>query len=138
MDCLNHALYSYAIVVHICYFDNWRNIYKKLVLISKSKMRWCKTFSIVYLENSFLLFFLFWHPLLFSHFFDQKLLICIHLRLFMHTIQNNTFLSSSIITYWNSGIFFVKVQSALCWWNTRPLSLNEFLNYYKLYQGTAQ
>ena len=33
---------------------------------------------------------------LFSHFFNQKLLICIHLRLFMHTIQNNTFLSSRV------------------------------------------
>ena len=46
--------------------------------------------------------------------------------LFMHTIQNNTILSSSSITYWKSDIFLVKVQSALCWWNTKPLSLNEF------------
>ena len=55
----------------------------------------------------------------------------------MHAIQNNTILSSSNITYWKSDIFHVKVQSALCWWNTRPLSLNEFQNFYKIYQGTA-
>ena len=46
-------------------------------------------------------------------------------------------MSSSNITYWESDIFLVKVKRGLCWWNTRPLSLNEFQNYYKLYQGTA-
>ena len=58
---------------------------------------------------------------LFSHFFNEKLFICIHLNLFMHTIQNNTILSSSNITYWKPGIFLVKVQNALCRLNTRPL-----------------
>ena len=55
----------------------------------------------------------------------------------MHTIQNNTILSRSNNTYWKSDIFLVKVKSALYWWNSRPLSLNEFQNLYKLYQGTA-
>ena len=34
-------------------------------------------------------------------------------------------------------ILLVKVENALCWWKTRPLSLKEFENYDKLYQGTA-
>ena len=58
--------------------------------------------------------------------------ICIHLSLFIHTIQNNTFLSSSSITFWKPDIFLVKVQNALCWWNNRALSLNEFQNFYFL------
>ena len=40
-----------------------------------------------------------------SHFFNQKLFICIHLSFFMHIIQNDTILPSSNITYWKSGIF---------------------------------
>ena len=74
----------------------------------------------------------------FSHFFNQKLFIYIHVSLFTHTVQSNTIVSSSNITYWKSGIFHVKVQSTLCWWNTRPLSLSEFWNYCRLYQGTAE
>ena len=72
----------------------------------------------------------------FAH-FQTKLFICIHLSLFMRTVQNDTILSSFNITYWKLNIFLVKVQNALCRWNTRPLSLSEFYNYYKLYQGTA-
>ena len=85
------------------------------------------------------LFFFFWHQLKFFHTFSKKKKksICTHLSLFIHNIQNNTILSSSNIAYWKSDIFLVKVQRALCWWNTKPLSLNEFLNYYKLYQGTT-
>ena len=49
----------------------------------------------------------------FSHFFDQNVLIYIYLSLFINTIQNNTILSSSNITYWMSVIFLVKAQSAL-------------------------
>ena len=73
----------------------------------------------------------------FSHFFNQKLFICIHLSFFMHTIPNSIIFSSSNITYWKSETFFVKVQSTLCWWNSRPLSQNEVQNFYKLYQGNA-
>ena len=65
------------------------------------------------------------------HFFSQKLFICFHLSLYIHTVQNNTILSSFNITYWKLDIFLVKVQSASCWWNTKPLILNKFENHYK-------
>ena len=122
---------------HIYNFDSWRNKHKNLVFIGKNEIRQWKTFPIVNWENSFPLFFLFWYQLLFSYFFNQKLFICIHLSIFKHTIQNNTILSSSNITYWKSDIVLVKVQSALCKWNIRPLCLIEFLNICKLYQGAA-
>ena len=73
---------------------------------------------------------------LFLHYLNQKLLLCIHLSLFMHTLQNNTILSSFNITYSKSGIILVKVKSA--WWDTRELNLNEFQNCNKLYQVTAE
>ena len=88
-------------------------------------------------KSPFLCFSFFRISYHFFAFFYQILFICIHLSLFMLTIQNNTILSSSSITYWKSGLFLGKVQCAFCWWSTRPLSLNEFENYYKLYQGTA-
>ena len=118
MDCLNHVFYSYVIVGHIYNFDSWRSRYKNLVLIGKNKMRWCKTFPIVNWENFFPLFFFLLH---FFHTFLTKIVNMYSLRLFMHTIQNNIILSSSSNTYWKSDIFLVKVKSALCWWNSRPL-----------------
>ena len=52
--------------------------------------------------------------------FQPKFFICIiHLSLFMYAIQNNIILSKS-------GIVLVKVKSALCLWNSRPISLKEF------------
>ena len=143
MDRLNRALYSYVIVGHIYNFNSWKNRHKKLVLIGKNKMRYCKTFPIVIKMLEDLIRKSSFHCFSFSDisftsfhiFFSLKLVIDIHLSLFIRTIQNNIILSSSNITYWKSDIVFVKVQSALCRWNTRPLSLNEFEN--KFYQGTA-
>ena len=99
-------------------------------------MRYCKTFPIVIKMLEDLIRKSSFHSFSFSDisltsfhiFFSLKLVIDIHLSLFIRTIQNNTILSSSNITYWKSDIFFVKVQSTLCRWNTRPLSLNEFEN----------
>ena len=67
--------------------------------------------------------------------FQPKIVHMYSFKPFMHIIQNNTILSRSNITYWKSGIFLVKVQTA--WWNIRPLNLNEFQNFYKSNQGTA-
>ena len=52
---------------------------------------------------------------------------------FFISFRSNFVRMYSIILF----IFLVKVHSALCWWNTRPLTLSEFKIYYKLYQGTA-
>ena len=133
MDRLNHTLYSYVIVGHICNFNIWRNIYKNLNLTGKKKMRSCKILPEIIkmledLKFSFPVFSFLTFPVFslsfFQIFFDQKLFICIHLSLFIHIVQNNSNLSSSNITYWKSDILLVKVQSALCWRNTRPVSLN--------------
>ena len=83
----------------------WDNAKHSLSLTRKSLFLYCSFSDISYT---------------FSHFFNQKLfIICIHLSLFMHTVQNNTILSSSSIINWKSGIFLVKVPSA--WWNTERL-----------------
>ena len=139
-DRLNHTFYGYVIVGYIYNFDSWRNRYKKLVLIDKNKMISCKTFLIVIKmledlirKSPFHCFSFSDISYTFAYCFNQKLFMCIHLSLFIDTIQNSTILSSSNTNYWKSVIFFVKVQSALYWWNTRPLTLDEFKNYYKLY-----
>ena len=103
-----------------------------LLYLHFSKKSLQKVFTARRLDVRFwdLLFFIclkfnpqYWYILLlrsFSHFFKQKLFIyTIHLSLIMHTIQINTISSKS-------GIFLVKVQSGLSWWNSKPLSLNEF------------
>ena len=69
--------------------------------------------------------------------FQPKIAHAYSFRPFNTYYIKNTILSSSNITYSKSDIFLVKVQSTLCWWNTRPLSLNEFESCYTLPQGTA-
>ena len=127
MDCLNHALCSFVIVRHIYNFYSWRGKYKNLVLTGKTKWDNSKHFLLLTRKTPFFTFYIF------SHFFNQKLFICIHqlsnilgihLRLCMYANENDTILSSSNITYWKSNNFLGKVQSALCWWNTTPLNLN--------------
>ena len=78
-------------VGYIYNFDSLRNRFKSLVLIGKGKIRYSNTFPIGKLLS--------FPQLRFFHTFKQKLFICIHLSLFMHTIQDHTILSSSNITY---------------------------------------
>ena len=49
LSCTTVILYlhSYVIVGQIYNFDSWRNRYENLVLISKNKIRSCKTFPVV-------------------------------------------------------------------------------------------
>ena len=108
----------YVTVGDIYNFDSWKTDTKNLVFIGNI-IKWdnAKDFLLLTRKTPFLCFSFSDYTYMFTY-------IC--LSLFMHTIQNKDNFSSSNITYWKSDMLLVKVQSALYWLSTRPLSLNEF------------